>query len=292
MSRPWATYYRLRDAREGIARNAWASLATVVLVALTLLMFGGFLWLNDNLSQLAVMLERQVQMRVFPDEGVAAAALLPELSAIPGVEKVGLVAGTNVYEQLAPVFGRETLLRALPPDAFSDSLSLRLEAPDRADAVIAALGRIEGTGEVIWGQSFASQLYRITEGLQRIGGLLIAGFAAVAVLTSVTTMHLAILNRQNEIEIQHWVGVSPWGIRSQFLAEAFLLGLLAAFVAAAAFLYAGERIQATLGALVPFARDELQSPELVIGIVLIAGPVLTLLGGALASQVFIRGHGS
>ena len=62
----WTILYRLRDAREGIARNAWASIATVILIALTLMLFGGFLWVNENLGQIATMLERQVQVRVFP----------------------------------------------------------------------------------------------------------------------------------------------------------------------------------------------------------------------------------
>ncbi len=64
----WPIYYRLREAREGIARNTCASLATIVLFTLTLLLFGGFLWLNANLTQVATMLERQVQVRVFADE--------------------------------------------------------------------------------------------------------------------------------------------------------------------------------------------------------------------------------
>ena len=72
----WAIFYRLREAREGIARNTWASVATVVLLTLTLLMFGGFLWLNANIAQVATMLERQVQVRVFPADGTAAEVLV------------------------------------------------------------------------------------------------------------------------------------------------------------------------------------------------------------------------
>lgn len=34
-------------------------------------------------------------------------------------------------------------------------------------------------------------------------------------------MQLAVLNREVEIQIQHFVGVGPWGIRGQFLMEAF-----------------------------------------------------------------------
>lgn len=280
----WTAFYRLRDAREGIARNTWASLATVILVTLTLVMFGGFLWLNANLTQLASLLERQVQVRVFPQEGTSADALLSSLRGLPGVEAVELVEGTSVYDQLAPVFGRETLLRALPPDAFADSLSLRLVEPEQADVVVGRLRDTEGVAEVVWGQGFAQTLYRIATGLQRVGVLLIVGFFVAALLMSVTAMHLAILNREAEIQIQRWVGVTPWGVRAQFLIESFLLGLFASVLAGAVFLYAGDLIQRTIVSLVPFAADQLESPTLVIGIVLAAGPLLGLIGGSLASQ--------
>jgi cell division transport system permease protein len=283
----WAIFYRLRDAREGIARNAWASLATVILITLTLVMLGGFLWLNANLGQLASLLERQVQVRVFPVEGKTAESLIAPLKALPGVTGVEVVAGAYVYEQLAPVFGREALLRALPPDAFSDSLSVQLAAPDQADQVVAKLRQMEGVDEIVWGQGFAQSLYQITTGLQRIGTLLIGGFLLVAVLISVTAMHLAILNREAEIQIQRWVGVTPGGIRSQFLVEAFLLGLLASVVAGAGFLYAGDVIQRTIISLVPFAAEQLESPTLVVGIILVTGPVLGLIGGSVATQMKI-----
>lgn len=283
----WAIFYRLRDAREGIARNAWASLATVILITLTLVMLGGFLWLNANLGQLASLLERQVQVRVFPIEGTTAESLIAPLKALPGVTGVEVVAGAYVYEQLAPVFGREALLRALPPDAFSDSLSVQLAAPDQADQVVAKLRQMDGVDEIVWGQGFAQSLYQITRGLQRVGTLLIGGFILVAVLISVTAMHLAILNREAEIQIQRWVGVTPWGIRSQFLVEAFLLGLLASVVAGAGFLYAGDVIQRTIVSLVPFAANQLESPTLVVGIILVTGPVLALIGGSVATQMKI-----
>jgi hypothetical protein len=70
----------------------------------------------------------------------------------------------------------------------------------------------------------------------------------------------------------------------QFLIEALLLGLFASVLAAATFLYLGDVIQRSIVALVPFMSGQLQSPALVIGIVLITGPALALIGGGLASQ--------
>ncbi len=280
----WPVYYRLREAREGIARNTWASLATIVLLTLTLLLFGSFLWLNANLTQVAKMLERQVQVRVFADEGTAANSLLAALEAVPGVRNVELLDGESVYAELAPVFGQETLMRALPTDAFADSLSVELIDPEQGAATVELISAVDGVGDVIWGQGFATVLYGISNGLQKGGIILIVGFFIAAFLMSLTSMHLAVLNREVEIQIQRWVGVSPWGIRAQFLIEALLLGVFSSVLAAAVFLYLGEVIQGAIAALLPFMAGQLTSPLLVIGIVLLTGPILALIGGGLASQ--------
>lgn len=280
----WPFYYRLREAREGIARNTWASLATVILLTLTLLLFGGFLWLNANLTQVAELLERQVQVRVFAQEGTPVDALLLRLEVLDGVKGVQIIDGEAVYAELAPVFGQETLMRALPTDAFADSLSVELLDPENAVEVVQKIRAAEGAGDVIWGQGFATELYRISRGLQKGGIALIFGFFVAAFLMILTSMHLAVLNREVEIQIQRWVGVSRWGIRAQFFVEALLLGLFASLLAAAVFLYLGEVIQSAITSLVPFASGQLTSPTLVIGIVLVTGPALALTGGALASQ--------
>lgn len=280
----WSLYYRLRDAREGIARNTWASLATVVLLTLTLLLFGGFLWLNANLHQVAALLERQVQVRVFAEEGTAPESLRAALESLAGVRRVELIDGEAVYADLAPVFGQEALMRALPTDAFADSLAVELLVPGEGADVVQRIRATDGVGDVIWGQGFAAVLYRISTGLQRGGVILIIAFFAAALLMSLTSMHLAILNREVEIQIQRWVGVSPWGIRAQFLIEAFLLGLFASVLAAAVFLYLGEVIQAAIAALLPFMSNQLSSPIFVVGVVLVTGPALALIGGGLASQ--------
>ena len=198
----WAIFYRLREAREGIARNTWASVATVVLLTLTLLMFGGFLWLNANIAQVATMLERQVQVRVFPTDGTAAEVLVPQIQSLPGVAGVKVLEGELVYEQLAPVFGRQTLMNALPADAFADSLSVELKDPTQATPTVDAIRAMTGVGDVIWGQGFAEVLYRISNGIQKGGVILIIGFFIAALLMSLTAMQLAVLNREVEIQIQ------------------------------------------------------------------------------------------
>ena len=175
-------------------------------------------------------------------------------------------------------------MNALPADAFADSISVELQSPEDGAVVVNQIRQLAGVGEVIWGQGFASVLYRISNGLQRGGAVLVVSFFAAALLMTLTAMQLAVLNREVEIQIQRWVGVSPAGIRAQFLIEAFLLGLFSSVLAGAVFLYLGEVIQEAIAALVPFMAGQLSSPLLVIGIVLATGPALALIGGAIATQ--------
>jgi cell division protein FtsX len=221
---------------------------------------------------------------VLAAEGAAAESLRARLQALGGVQSVEVLDGEEVYAELAPVFGQETLMNALPVDAFADSLSVELINPEEGAQVVEEIRSVDGVGEVIWGQGFATVLYRISNGLQKGGVILIVGFFVAALLMSLTAMQLAVLNREVEIQIQRWVGVTPWGIRAQFLIEAFLLGLFSSILAGAVFLYLGEVIQRAIAALVPFMSGELTSPMLVIGIVLFTGPVLAVIGGGLASQ--------
>jgi cell division protein FtsX len=281
----WSIFYRLKEAREGIARNTWASVATIMLLTLTLLIFAGFLAVNVSLSRLADLLESQARVRIFPTAGTRAQALVTSLQSIQGVGDVELVSGQSVYDELAPVFGRQTLLNALPADAFTDSLSASLAEPRDAAQAVTRIRAIPGVGEVIWGQGFAKTLYDVAEQLHRGGLALVTAFLIAAFLMSLTAMHLAVLNREVEIEIQHLVGVGPWGIRAQFLLEALLLGVLSAAIAASLFLYLGEVIQRGIASMLPFmSRQQADSQPLLLAVILVTGPVLSVLGGGLASQ--------
>lgn len=280
----WTFFYQLREARQGLARNGWASLAAVVLLTLALVMFGGFLWVNSNLQRVAAFLEQQVNIRVFPEEGLGAESLRTRLSALPGVAAVEIMHGVDVYDQLGTVFGPETLANALPKDVFSDTLSVQLEDPDGATQVVDQMRAVPGVTEVVWGKGYAQTLYGISQGMQRLASTIVIALFLASFLTSLTAIHLTILSRESEIRIQRWIGVSPWGVRAQFLIEALLLGILAALIAGAILVYMGDAVQEALFSIMPVFHEQLHPVRDIIGAVLLTGPALCLLGGALASQ--------
>lgn len=285
----WSMIYRLRDAREGIARNAWASAAAAAIITLSLVIFGGFLWLNSGLAELASLLQQQVQIRAFVAENADAGELKKRVESVTGVQRVTVIPGERTYDRLADLFGSQADLRAAFPDnPFPDSLSVSVTDASYVDGAVQALRDMDDVEEVVWGQGLAEPLFRMAERVRQVGLILSVAFLGAALLVTTVAIHLTLLSRLNEIRIQRWMGVSPWGIRSQFMIEGFLLGLFSASLAAFSFVWLAEQVRALLISTLPLGGNF--APAGTVALLLaVTGPVLGLIGGLIASQRLVRG---
>lgn len=289
----WPLYYRLRDARYGTARHPWASLAAVLIVALALFLFGGFLVVSQTLSSLAALLEQQVNIRAFVAAGADADALARQARQIQGVRAVTVISREETFRRLAGVFaGRARLEAAFPDNPFPDSLKITVAGPAAVEPVVRALAAMPGIDEVVSGQEYAAGLLAGAAALRAAGTAVSLGFLGAAVLMVTVTMHLLILSRGAEIRIQRLMGVSDAGIRAQFLLEGGLLGAFGALVAIAGLLLLIERGSAALARLLPLGAVPTLEP-LSIGVtVLAAGTGLGLLASLLASHLALGRDGA
>lgn len=289
----WPLYYRLREARHGTARHPWASMAAVLIVALSLFLFGGFQAVGQTLSSLAALLEQQVNIRAFVAAGSDAAALAEAARAIPGVTSVTVIPREETFGRLAAVFaGRAELRAAFPDNPFPDSLKIIVRDAAEIETVVAEVQRLPGIDEVIYGQSYAADLLAGAAALRTTGTVVSLGFLGAAMLMVTVTIHLLILSRRVEIRIQRLMGVSDAGIRAQFLLEGGLLGAFGALVAIAGLLLLIERGSAALARLLPLGAVPTLEP-LSIGVtVLAAGTGLGLLASLLASHLALGRDGA
>lgn len=288
----WPLYYRLREARHGTARHPWASLAAVLIVALSLFLFGGFQGVGQTLSSLAALLEQQVSIRAFVAPGGDAAALAGEARAVPGVRAVTVITRDETFDRLAAVFaGRADLRAAFPDNPFADSLKITVGDPAEIEAVVSELQRLPGIDEVIYGQAYAADLLAAAAALRTTGTAVSVGFLGAAVLMVTVTMHLLILSRQAEIRIQRLMGVSDAGVRAQFLLEGGLLGTFGALLAGAALLFLFDRGAAALARLLPLGAVPSLEPVPIFLTVLVTGAVLGLSASLLAAHLALGREG-
>lgn len=231
--------YFISRGLKNIWHNRLMSLASVGIVAASLVLFGVFLLLGINVNALLGQLEGQCQINVYlstDTQGMALSQIEESLRHIEGVESIQFL---SREDRLAKVKqeryqGREELLEDLEEDnPLRDVYLLTAADLNRAEEIARQAAGIPGVDEVANLQD-AVEWVRGAAGLvRRIGFwlMLILGLAAMLIVAN--TIRLGLLSRSREVNIMRYVGASNWYIRGPFMVEGLLLGSLGAALAGA-----------------------------------------------------------
>lgn len=291
--------YLLRRALRNIRQSPvlCAAAISTVAVALTILAFFGILVLN--IQKLTSQWSREVQVVAYLDQVPAAAELnrwTREISNLPEVAEVTYVSRAAALERFRKRLGGDaSLLAGVDPDILPASLEISLKPPARTHAGVAALvtqlRQRLGLDDLRYGQDWLDRFEAFLN-LLRTGFLVLGGFLLFATLFIVAnTIKLTLYARRDELEVMALVGGTPWFIKTPFLLEGALQGLLGGVLAlgGAALIFHGF-LQRGLGTLLLAAGVEgitfLSPPQqlLLVGL----GILLGILGSLLSLRRLVR----
>ncbi len=274
------------EALAAFRRNGLMSAAAVTTITVALMPVGVAVVLAANLRLMATMLERQVQVvaylrdRASPEERERITA---QVQALPGVRRVEFVGRDQALVRLQNTLGEGISLRdVIDTNPLPDSLEITLGNPREARSVATVVRQIGGVEDVTFGAQAVDRLLAVT-GLLRSGGatagLLLGG---VALIIIINTIRLTVISRRQEIEIMQLVGASPWYVRSPFMLEGVLQGLVATALAALVLIPGYIVLLARARAVVPFL-PLVHAPDLLPALVasLALGGMLVGTGGSL-----------
>ena len=184
-------------------------------------------------------------------------------------------------------------LDGLPGNPLPPSIEVVASNPMAADEVrtiAARLSRWPGVRDVDYGREWLDKL----EALSRASGAFGAGALAVilgaALVVVANTIRLAVYARRDEIEIMKLVGATDSYVRTPFLLEGAMQGLLGALLAGGAVLVLQHWVLPKAAEAFTFAAG-VQGPHLSIAhlfALALAGAVVGLLGSWLAVARFLR----
>ena len=289
----------MRRVSSSLWQLLWTHLLTVGIMAMTLFVFGGFMLLETNLQKLLKGWGDQIQISAYLRNDLSAAdvaSLMQRVQAMPGVERVRHTSQDQAWVEFKAALGTQAaLLDGLPREVLPASLDISL-AQDRRDgpAVASLAERLReesGVASVEYPQEWVERLELIVLAVEWLKWIL-AGVLFLATFFIVgSTIKLAILARQDEVEILQLVGASEELIQAPFVIEGMLQGLSGAALAIGglglAFALLQRELATLSGALAPF--DELRflnwsSVALLIG----AGWLLGTVGSLISLRRFLR----
>ncbi len=257
--------YLARESVAGFRRRTLTTGVTILIMASSLMVLAVLVMTTLNLGHLLETARGGIDMRVFLKDGLdqgQVAELQPRLMRIPGVADVQWISPEMALNEFKQSLGDDAdLLSLLDSNPLPASYRLALTPGARSlKAVRGIRDEIAGwdeVGDILFNQEWINVLERWTYRFQvasLVVGLLVF-LAAIFVISN--TVKLTIASSAGLIRIQKLVGATNAFIRTPFICEGMIQGLLGGLLAMGMLAGALHVMQGELGGLVVFSGAQM-----------------------------------
>lgn len=246
--RRWITFLRiLRHGSENFIRNAWLSLAAILIMTITLLIIFLAVASNDVLHKTVDSIRDGVDMSIYVKNNITdadARKIQQELQKLDSVVSVKLVEAKQAKKDIEQKYvGDDEILHALliAKNKLPSTYQIKVKDinnPGELEHFVQTNDTVKKWLDEKQPPSFSSSsrtvidnIARYADFAEKIGILVAVIFVAVSILVVFNTIRMAIFNRKDEIYMMRLIGAEPGFVRSPFIVEAVLNGLISAVIA-------------------------------------------------------------
>ena len=231
--------YVAREAFQNIGRNALVVLGAILAVFISLTLTFGTVVFGEVVRINTLQWAEDVRVIAFVQDDVAPAAiadLQAEIKTWEEVEDVFFVSKSEALEEAQVLLANQPAsLRVLneQPDIIPASLRVQPTEPDDYQTIVLRLEGTPGLRDVQSAGPAIEAMIALRDGLRIMFWLLALALGVAAVALIANTIHMAIYARREEIEIMRLVGASNWFVRTPFIVEGAVEGLIGGVLAVA-----------------------------------------------------------
>lgn len=243
-------------------RNIWLSVATVLVLLLTLFMISTIALLNILTESAIEVVEDKIDLSVYLDPDITSSEIevvRQQIEARPEADSVRFVSKEEALQEFRSQYSDNALVQSALEELDNPlQASFIVKAHTPADYSTLARffeeDRFDGLVESVSLQDNRKVVERLaatTDLLSKAAGAVSLLFAMIALIIVYNTIRLSIYTQKNEFEIMKLVGASRFLIRSPMVIVGALYGLIAAAISTAALYpvatYLGNRASSFLG---------------------------------------------
>lgn len=228
--------YVLNEAINNIRRNPLVVVGAILAVFITLFLVFGTLIAGEIARVNTLRWTNDVRVIAFLDDDADVDVLRADIGSWSEVEEVFYVSKPEAYEEALELFkNQQTVLETLrsAPEIIPASLRIKPIEIGEYDVIENRLQNMVGIIRVESADAAIDAMNSIRGTLQTFSlALAIAlGIAAVALIAN--TINMAIYARREDLEIMRLVGAGNWFVRTPFMLEGVIEGLLGGAIAVA-----------------------------------------------------------
>lgn len=222
----------VRDSLQSLVRNRWMAIASVGAVTVTLLLVGVFLSLLLNVNKVATDFENNVEIKVLLSDKLSESKAIEMQQSIRGIEGVQTVRYASREEEMKEIvtdFGSDLSLFD-QDNPLQNVIYVRAVTPSDTSTVARKIQTLSGVDQALYGKEKIDQVFDVVRIARIVGVIFIVGLVLMAVFLISNTIKVTITARRYEIEIMKLVGATNQYVRTPFMIEGLLLGLIGAVI--------------------------------------------------------------
>lgn len=227
-------FYTIKQGLINIFRNKWFSLASIATIGACLFLFGVFYAILTNFQYIVKTAQEGVSVTIFFDEGLSQERI-EEIGALidkrPEVSKKEFISGDEAWESFKEDYLGE-YADGFTENPLADSANFQIYLSDVSlqPALVTYLEGLEGVRMVNRSEITASTLTGINALIAYISVGIIAILFAVSIFLISNTVTIGISVRKEEITIMKYIGATDFFVRSPFVIEGMLIGVIGALI--------------------------------------------------------------
>lgn len=225
-------FYTLKQGFRNIFRNKLFSLASIATIAACLFLFGVFYAIVANFQHIVRNAEEGVSVWVFFDEGIEDIRIQQigdMIAKRPEVAKMDFISADEAWEgfrdeylgEYGDGFTENPLENSANYQVYLNDVSMQ-------SALVTYLESIDGVRMVNRSELVATTLTGINALIAYVSAGIIAILLAVSIFLISNTVAIGISVRREEINIMKYIGATDFFVRSPFVVEGILIGLIGA----------------------------------------------------------------
>lgn len=226
--------YLIGEGFSNVFKNKKSTGASLVIMCATMIIFGIFLILGENINHFVDQIKSEQGIQAFikssaTDEEIQKVG--EEIKAIDGVSTVEFKDKNYALNTVKEKFGdKAELIQGYGPDYFPTSYIVTLTDLSLSQDVKAKIQKIENVTDVTSSDQTISKLLSIARGVRTVTGVILVLLIVISIFIISNTIKLTVHARRKEISIMKYVGATNSFIRWPFIVEGMIIGVMASII--------------------------------------------------------------
>jgi len=226
----------IRDALKSVFRNFSLSLASISCITITLIIVAIAIIASYNVDNITKMIEKDLTVVVFLDKNITEEGVEQvenQLMNNSNIESVTFRGKMEIQEEMqreSDVFGAVMDGWDEETSPLKDTFLIKVKNLEEVKETAVTIKAMEGVYSVNYGEEMIDKLITAFDSISKVAFATVGALVLVTVFLIVNTIKLTIFSRQREIGIMRLVGASNFTIKTPFIIEGMILGIIGSIV--------------------------------------------------------------